>query len=69
MSQDNWGFDTLQVHAGATPDAGTNARATPIFASTSFVYQSVEQAASSFVLDDLESYAYSRLSNPTTAVA
>jgi O-acetylhomoserine (thiol)-lyase len=68
MSQDNWGFDTQQVHAGASPDKGTNARATPIFASTSFVYESVEQAAASFVLDDLEGYAYSRLSNPTTTV-
>lgn len=64
-----WGFDTVQVHAGAAPDAGTRARATPIFASTSFVYESSEQAAASFLLDDLENYAYSRLSNPTTSVA
>lgn len=69
MTTDNWGFDTLQVHAGATPDKGTNARATPIFASTSFVYDSAEQAAASFSLDDLEGYAYTRLSNPTTTVA
>lgn len=69
MSSDEWGFDTVQVHAGATPDAGTRARATPIFATTSFVYESADQAASSFLLDDLESYAYSRMSNPTTTVA
>jgi O-acetylhomoserine (thiol)-lyase len=65
----DWAFDTLQVHAGATPDPGTGARATPIFATTSFVYESAEQAAASFSLDDLQSYAYTRMSNPTTAVA
>lgn len=69
MSSDEWGFDTAQVHAGAQPDAGTRARATPIFATTSFVYESAEQAAASFLLEDLQSYAYSRMSNPTTAVA
>jgi O-acetylhomoserine (thiol)-lyase len=69
MSSDDWGFDTAQVHAGARPDAGTNARATPIFATSSFVYESAEQAAASFLLDDVDSYAYSRMGNPTTAVA
>jgi O-acetylhomoserine (thiol)-lyase len=66
---DDWGFDTAQVHAGAAPDASTNARATPIYATSSFVYESAEQAAASFLLDDLDSYAYSRMSNPTTSVA
>jgi O-acetylhomoserine (thiol)-lyase len=69
MGVDTWGFETLQVHAGAAPDKGTNARATPIFATTSFTYESVDQAAASFQLEDLESFAYTRLSNPTTAVA
>ena len=69
MSSDEWGFDTVQVHAGASPDRGTNARATPIFATSSFVYESAEQAAASFLLDSLEGYAYTRMSNPTTAVA
>jgi O-acetylhomoserine (thiol)-lyase len=68
-SDDEWGFDTAQVHAGAAPDAGTNARATPIFATSSFVYDSAEQAAASFLLEDLEGYGYTRMSNPTTAVA
>jgi len=63
-----WGFDTLQIHAGAAPDAATGARATPIYASTSFIYESSEQAAASFALDDLDSYAYTRMSNPTTSV-
>jgi O-acetylhomoserine (thiol)-lyase len=69
MSSDEWGFDTAQVHAGAAPDAGTRARATPIFATSSFVYDSAEQAAASFLLDDLEGFGYTRMSNPTTAVA
>ena len=42
---DEWGFDTAQVHAGAAPDAGTRARATPIFATSSFVYDSAERIA------------------------
>jgi len=69
MTNDSWGFDTLQVHAGAVVDPATRARATPIYATTSFVYESIEQAAASFRLDDLDSYAYTRLSNPTNAVA
>ncbi len=69
MSDSDWGFDTVQVHAGASPDAGNGARATPIFQTTSFVYESAEQAAASFLLEDLHGYAYSRMSNPTTSVA
>jgi O-acetylhomoserine (thiol)-lyase len=69
MSDDEWGFDTAQVHAGAAPDPGTRARATPIFATSSFVYESAEQAAASFLLDDLEGFGYTRMGNPTTAVA
>ncbi|WP_375388321.1 O-acetylhomoserine aminocarboxypropyltransferase/cysteine synthase family protein [uncultured Amnibacterium sp.] len=68
-SDDDWGFDTAQIHAGAAPDAGTRARATPIFATSSFVYDSAEQAAASFLLEDLEGFGYTRMSNPTTAVA
>ena len=69
MTIDTWGFDTLQVHAGAVPDPATRARATPIYATTSFTYADADQAAASFRLEDLESYAYTRISNPTTAVA
>lgn len=66
---DEWGFETAQVHAGAAPDPATGARATPIYATSSFVYESADQAAASFLLEDLDSYAYSRMSNPTTSVA
>ncbi|MDM4761613.1 aminotransferase class I/II-fold pyridoxal phosphate-dependent enzyme [Galbitalea sp. SE-J8] len=64
----DWRFDTAQVHAGARPDPTTHARATPIYATTSFTYDSADAAAASFLLDDLENYAYSRMSNPTTTV-
>lgn len=67
--KDSWGFDTVQVHAGAIPDSATRARATPIYATTSFLYADSEQASASFALEDLESYAYTRLSNPTNSVA
>ncbi|MCG8914291.1 PLP-dependent transferase [Actinokineospora sp. PR83] len=62
-------FETRQVHAGAQPDPATGARATPVHLSTSFVFRDAEHAAAAFALQDLETHAYSRLSNPTTAVA
>ena len=61
------GFDTLALHAGATPDPSTGARATPIHLSTSFVFQSSEHAASLFNMER-SGHVYSRISNPTTAV-
>ena len=61
------GFDTLALHAGASPDPSTGARATPIHLSTSFVFQSTEQAASLFNMER-SGHVYSRISNPTTAV-
>ncbi|SMB85267.1 O-acetylhomoserine aminocarboxypropyltransferase/cysteine synthase family protein [Deinococcus hopiensis] len=64
-----WGFDTAQIHAGARPDPSTGARATPIYATSSFQFESAEQAADLFALNDLEHHTYTRLSNPTTAVA
>ena len=61
------GFDTLALHAGAEPDPGTGARATPLHLSTSFVFESSEHAASLFNMER-SGHVYSRLSNPTTAV-
>ena len=61
------GFDTLALHAGAVPDPGTGARATPLHISTSFVFESSEHAASLFNMERA-GHVYSRLSNPTTAV-
>ena len=61
------GFDTLALHAGAAPDPTTGARAVPIHLSTSFVFESSDQAAALFNLERA-GHVYSRISNPTTAV-
>ncbi len=61
------GFDTLALHAGAEPDPTTGARATPLYLTTSFVFQSSDHAASLFNLER-PGHVYSRLSNPTTDV-
>ena len=42
---DEYRFETLQIHAGAAPDPQTNARATPIYQTTSFVFDDVDHAA------------------------
>ena len=61
------GFDTLALHAGAAPDPATGARAVPIHMSTSFVFESSDQAAALFNLERA-GHVYSRISNPTNAV-
>ena len=61
------GFDTLALHAGASPDPATGARAVPIHLSTSFVFESSDHAASLFNLERA-GHVYSRISNPTNAV-
>ena len=61
------GFDTLAIHAGAAPDPATGARAVPIHLTTSFVFESSDQAASLFNLER-GGHVYSRISNPTNAV-
>ena len=63
----NPGFDTLALHAGATPDPATGARAVPIHLTTSFVFESSEHAASLFNMER-SGHVYSRISNPTNAV-
>jgi O-acetylhomoserine (thiol)-lyase len=61
------GFATLAVHAGAQPDPTTGARATPIYQTTSYVFESVDHAASLFGLSTFGNI-YTRIGNPTTAV-
>ena len=61
------GFDTLAVHAGAAPDPTTGARSTPIYQTTSFVFDDVDHAASLFGLQAFGNI-YSRIGNPTCAV-
>ncbi|CAG8480129.1 6566_t:CDS:2 [Acaulospora morrowiae] len=61
----NYRFETLQLHAGQSPDPTTNARAPPIYASTSFVFRNTNQAAAAFSLAEPVNI-YTRISNPTT---
>jgi O-acetylhomoserine (thiol)-lyase len=61
------GFNTLAIHAGATPDPATGARATPIYQTTSFVFDDVDHAASLFGLQAFGNI-YTRITNPTNAV-
>lgn len=66
MSQ-NYRFETLQLHAGQTPAPGTNARAVPIYQTTSYTFDSAEHGASLFALKQFGNI-YTRLMNPTTDV-
>jgi len=69
MSQTDIGqhFATLAVHAGAAPDPTTKARATPIYQTTSFVFDDADHAAALFGLQAFGNI-YTRITNPTTAV-
>jgi O-acetylhomoserine (thiol)-lyase len=60
-------FDTLAVHAGATPDPSTGARVTPIYQTTSFVFNDADHAAALFGLEAFGNI-YTRIMNPTQAV-
>ena len=60
-------FDTLAVHAGAAPDPATGARATPIYQTTSFVFNDADHAASLFGLEAFGNI-YTRIMNPTQSV-
>lgn len=64
---DTPGFDTLAIHAGAAPDPTTGARATPIYQTTSFVFDDVDHAAALFGLQAFGNI-YTRIMNPTQAV-
>ena len=61
------GFDTLAIHAGAQPDPATGARATPIYQTTSYVFDDVDHAAALFNLETFGNI-YTRITNPTQAV-
>ena len=60
-------FSTLAVHAGASPDPATGARATPIYQTASYVFNDVDHAASLFGLQAFGNI-YTRITNPTQAV-
>lgn len=64
-NSDNWSFETKQLHIGQeTPDPTTDARAVPIYASTSFVFHNSQHASDRFALKDAGNI-YGRLTNPT----
>lgn len=60
-------FETLQVHAGQAPAPGTNARAVPIYQTTSYTFDSAEHGARLFALEEFGNI-YTRIMNPTTDV-
>lgn len=61
------GFDTLAIHAGAQPDPTTGARVTPIYQTTSYVFDNVDHAAALFNLETFGNI-YTRIGNPTQSV-
>ena len=68
MSKNDWKFETLQLHAGPEqPDPATDARAVPIYMTSSYVFKDCDQAAARFGLTE-EGNIYTRLMNPTTDV-
>ncbi len=69
MNEDarSYGFETLQVHAGAKPDPATGARQTPIYQNTAYVFRDADHAAALFNLQEV-GFIYSRLTNPTVSV-
>jgi O-acetylhomoserine (thiol)-lyase len=63
----NYRFETLQVHAGQQPAPGTNARAVPIYQTTSYTFNDADHAARLFGLQEFGNI-YTRIMNPTTDV-
>jgi O-acetylhomoserine (thiol)-lyase len=66
MTDDQYGFATGQVHAGATPESAFGARIDPIYLTAGFVFDDFEHARARFAGDD-GGWVYSRLGNPTVA--
>ncbi len=63
----SWKFETKQIHSGAAPDPTTNARATPIYQTTSYVFNDADHAKNLFALAEFGNI-YTRIQNPTQAV-
>jgi O-acetylhomoserine (thiol)-lyase len=61
-----WSFETRQIHAGQSPDTATNARALPIYQTTSYTFDSADHAANLFALKEFGNI-YTRIMNPTQA--
>ncbi|MGO2658782.1 bifunctional o-acetylhomoserine/o-acetylserine sulfhydrylase [Mycetocola reblochoni] len=68
LDSSSWKFETAQIHAGAQPDPVTNARATPIYQTTSYVFNDADHAKNLFSLSE-PGNIYTRIQNPTQDVA
>jgi O-acetylhomoserine (thiol)-lyase len=66
MMNNAWSFETRQIHAGQSPDSATNARALPIYQTTSYTFDSADHAANLFALKEFGNI-YTRIMNPTQA--
>ena len=66
-ANDNWGFETRQIHAGQVPDPATGARAVPIYQTTSYQFRDSAHAANLFALAEIGNI-YTRIMNPTQGV-
>lgn len=64
MSNSDWSFETLQIHAGQQPDPTTGARALPLYQTTAYQFRDTDHAANLFGLAELGNI-YTRLMNPT----
>ena len=64
---ENWGFETKQIHAGQEPDPTTGSRTVPIYQTTSYVFRDTDHAADLFALADVGNI-YTRIMNPTQMV-
>jgi len=67
-NEQNWGFETTQIHAGAVSDPTTNARAVPLYNTTAYTFNSSEHAKRLFGLAEFGNI-YTRIMNPTQDVA
>jgi len=67
MSNNKIKFETLQVHAGHSPDSETLSRAVPLYQTSSYVFKSASHAADLFDLKEFGNI-YTRIMNPTTDV-
>lgn len=67
MSIQNYRYETLQLHAGHSPDTATNSRAVPIYQTSSYVFNSAEHGANLFALREFGNI-YTRIMNPTSDV-
>ena len=67
QQRNEYGFETRSIHAGSRPEPVTGARNTPIYQTTSYVFEDTDHAADLFNLSRF-GFIYSRLTNPTVSV-